>query len=72
MLEVNELDAIKGINILWELCYEEGKDNIIPDELIEKVFDYYKFYDIDKVNEKEDYFLKRLKLQFTNKNNNYE
>ena len=38
-----------------------------------KIFiDYYKFYDIDKVNEKEAFFLKKLRLQFNNKNNNYK
>lgn len=61
--DVFELNEMKELKILKELCYEEQKQNIVPDFLIEQVFDYYQFYDNDIVKQNEAAFQKRLKYR---------
>lgn len=51
----------KRLTILNELCYKDDSTNIIPNKLIEKVFDYYQFYDFDIVKQNESEFIKRVK-----------
>lgn len=64
--ELNERKEFKLIN---EFCYEEGTLNIIPNELIENVFDYYKFYDIENISQKEETFKRKLKSMYGNDKN---
>lgn len=51
----------KRLTVLKELCYKDDSSNIIPNKLIEKVFDYYQFYDFDIVKQNEESFIKRIK-----------
>lgn len=67
-----DLMAKKELKLLKEICRFEGIEgacNVVPNELIEKVFDYYKFYDVGIVKENETSFQKRLNLQYGDKIN---
>ena len=67
-LDFFELRRQKTLRCLREICYNADKENdapnIVPNDLIKKVFDYYAFYDFDIVKEKEDSFQKTLKKQY--------
>ena len=59
-----ELNEFKQLKLLNDLCYKEGTLNIIPNKLIEKVFDYYTFYEMECVSQKEDSFKKKLMFDY--------
>ena len=63
-LDFFEMIKRKDLTFLRELCYKEGELNIVPNELIEKVFDYYNFYDMDYVKKQEEFFQKRMVKQY--------
>lgn len=63
-LDAFELNEFKQLKLLNDLCYKEGTLNTIPNKLIEKVFDYYTFYEMECVSQKEDSFKKKLMFDY--------
>lgn len=59
-----KLDKKKELRTLSELCYAENMNNIVPNELIEKIFKRDSFFNLDADNSSEVNFEKRLKKQF--------
>ena len=67
MLDFFELNSDKKIRKISELCYTEGYKNIVPQELMRKVFLYYKFNEFDVVRQNFENYQKTLKKSRNNK-----
>lgn len=65
--DVFELNEKKELQVLNKLIYDEKTQNVISNELIERVFDYYQFYDLDIVKKSEESFQKKLRNSYKSK-----
>lgn len=55
-----ELNNKKELTVLRNLFSKEGEKVVVPNEAIEKVFDYYNFSGLDCVKKQEEPYQKRL------------
>ena len=62
-----DLNCVRELQVLSEICYEEGKENIVPNELIREVFTRYQFYDLDVVKKSDESFQMKLRNNFKNR-----
>jgi len=61
-----DLNSVIELKVLSEICYEEGKKNIVPNELIKEVFTRYQFSHLDVVKNSDESFQKKLRNNFKN------
>lgn len=66
-LDFFELNIRKDLSFLRELFCKEGEKIIVPNEAIEKVFDYYNFFELDCVKKQEESFQKKLRILINKK-----
>lgn len=59
-----ELNNKKELIVLRNLFSKEGEKVIVPNEAIEKVFDYYNFYELDCVKKEEEPYQKKLERMY--------
>ena len=59
-----ELNNRKSLTVLRNIFSKEGEKVIVPNEAIEKVFDYYNFYGLDCVKKQEESYQKKLERMY--------
>lgn len=59
-----ELNNRKDLTVLRNLFSKQGESVIVPNEAIEKVFDYYNLYGLDCIKKQEESYQKKLERMY--------